>query len=254
MIVIIGFGSMGQALAHGWKSSFSVAVVHKSTTLSEFTDIDGINNIKKSEENTYILAVKPHDIPGTCQQLKKHLHPNNWVMSVAAGISHQQLTQELNHSKVLRSMPNLAVQDKKGLTAIFSPQVTPQEQRPIENLWNDIGECFWVNSEHDFHLFTAVVGSGPAYFIAFASALETSLQELGLDKASSEKWSKASLQAASTLSEAAPLSEIIQHIQSPQGTTEAALNSWQDTLIKTMLTQMIMAAKTRSLEIGNSFK
>jgi pyrroline-5-carboxylate reductase len=249
MITIIGFGSMGQSLAHGWKSNHPITVIHKQKTVTEFNDVIGIDQITPSKQALFILAIKPKDMDQACQALKKHLQPAHWVISVAAGISLDYLKNKLSHSRVIRSMPNLAVKDKKGLTALYNPSIPPQEQTYIQSLWNNVGECFWVNLENDFHLFTAVVGSGPAYFIAFASTLEKTITELGLDNKTAEKWSKAALHAASSLGKNSSLECIINRIQSPGGTTEAALDQWQDPQMHKMLKSMVQAAENKSLDL-----
>ena len=62
-----------------------------------------------------ILAVKPQNLPQVMEEIKTP-SPEQLVLSIVAGTTPSSLCQGLNHSSVIRAMPNMPAQIGEGMT------------------------------------------------------------------------------------------------------------------------------------------
>ena len=250
MIHIIGYGSMGQALAHGW-SSLNPVIIHKKKLNTAYHDIEGVRSICLSTDNIFVLAVKPKDIFSVTKSLKNKIHKNNWVFSVAAGVSIKAIGDSLAHKKIVRAMPNLAAYFSKSYTALYHPKIGKQDQQYISSIWQHLGKVQWLEEESNFHAFTAIVGSGPAFFLTFAQDLQQSAINMGVTPQNAFTWTWQALNASGMMPHS--FEESIKKIQSPGGTTEAGCQMWDSKVSQLQTTKILQASIKRSHELAERF-
>ena len=99
---------------------------------------------------------------------------------------------------------------------------------------------------------TAVSGSGPAYFFLLMQAMTDAGEKLGLSR---ETASRLTLQTAfgaaqMALSSEVEPAELRRRVTSPNGTTEAAIKSFQANGFEALVEQALNAASQRSAELA----
>ena len=84
-----------------------------------------IQDIKESNFNLILFAVKPQVIKEVCSDVLKYLNQTKpfSIMSILAGTRVKTFEGYFKNSPVIRSMPNLAVSEGSGLTALYSNSI-----------------------------------------------------------------------------------------------------------------------------------
>ena len=108
-----------------------------------------------------------------------------------------------------------------------------------------------VFDEEMFPLVTALSGSGPAWFYELSNQLVNSGQELGLSFDDAEMIIKELVKALPLLvDEDSSFKDLVSKVKSPNGTTEAGLNSLNKGSFDTIILDAIQKATQRSIEIS----
>ena len=110
------------------------------------------------------------------------------------------------------------------------------------------GLVMWVDNEEHMHAVTAVSGSAPAYMFYFIEAMVDGAVALGLDKEQASALALQTMLGAAKMalgSEDAP-SELRRKVTSPNGTTQAAIESMQANDISRQIVEAMQACADRS--------
>ena len=99
---------------------------------------------------------------------------------------------------------------------------------------------------------TATSGSGPAYFFAFVEAMVAGAQELGLSQEDATTLTVQTIVGAAKLLNQSGKSAttLRENVTSPNGTTAAALASFGDDKMSSMVAKAMKAARDRSRELA----
>jgi pyrroline-5-carboxylate reductase len=267
-IGFIGGGNMaasliGGLLANGWQSSqlfvcepnkdranwleqqFHVEIVASSDRLVEECD-------------AILIAVKPQIMADVLEPLAEHFKKNQpLVVSIAAGITAQSIQTWLSGDyPVVRVMPNTPAMLGAGASGLFASKSTSQAQRDLaSNLLSAVGIVAWVDSEEDIDSVTALSGSGPAYFMLFYQAMIEAAENAGLDREVATKLTLQTAVGAAKMVEQSneSISQLIDNVTSPGGTTEQALNALNEARAPDIIKTAFAAAKKRSAELAEQF-
>jgi pyrroline-5-carboxylate reductase len=205
-----------------------------------------------------VLAVKPQVLEGIAHTIASSVsRVNPLVISIAAGIPEAALRQWLgDKTAIVRCMPNTPAMVQSGATGMYANPLVTDEQRSIaESILRAVGIVVWVDDEAMMDAVTALSGSGPAYIFLFIEALQASARELGL----AEKT--AYLLALQTVFGAAKMAlesqedaaTLRQRVTSPGGTTERAINTFQEGGFEKLVSKALYAAAERSRELAKEF-
>jgi len=264
-IAIIGCGNMGMAFARAFLK-FDL-VKNEDFLLVEKSE-ERMENLKTSfkpgvitgligpQIGTYdliILSVKPQDFPSIAAEIAKVIRPDQIVLSIMAGITIQKIQEGLNHTKVIRAMPNTPAMLGMGITAYTASATIEQTLlHKIENLINATGRSVYLEDESLIDGVTAVSGSGPAYFFYLVKGMIESGVKLGFDEAVAALLVKQTMLGAYHLMNAddKTLDDLIQAVTSKGGTTEAALNTFASKGLNDVIDAGIVAARDRSVELS----
>ena len=109
-------------------------------------------------------------------------------------------------------------------------------------------------AEEDIDRITAISGSGPAYLFEFTCALECAAKEIGLPEKLANKFALQTITGASKLLANTDLhpEELRSQVTSPNGTTQAALESLEKNNLRKIVLDAVEAAKARSIELSNA--
>ena len=238
IVGIIGGGNMGEALIKGLLRSHLVRSyeviaserIQKRVRFLEKTY--GVHTTKNnlavtSSSDTIILAVKPQDIDGVCEQIRPAITKNHLIISIAAGVDFAQLRKMLGPKpRLIRVMPNLPAVIDKGVSAIYcGPRMPERYRRFAHQIFQAVGQTVDVREERLMDVITGLSGTGPAYFFAMMEALHTAGRKLGLtDQMALSLTLQTAVGAAEMAAQSSLDPETLRaHVTSKKGTTWAAM-------------------------------
>ena len=260
-ISFIGGGNMAQALISGLVSCgvkpSLITVADPSSEAREQLAAKGLNTVDPTADakaavigaDILVLAVKPQVmkavVSGFADVLDKQL-----VISVAAGLSTALLSNMLGgYSNIVRAMPNTPAMIQMGATGLYGTDDISAEQKQLATaVMEASGLVMWVDNEEHMHAVTAVSGSAPAYMFYFIEAMVDGGVALGLDKEQASALALQTMLGAAKMalgSEDSP-SELRRKVTSPNGTTQAAIESMQANDISRQIVEAMQACADRS--------
>ena len=271
-ILLIGCGKMGSSLLEG---------IVKSDNFDGLVDViepaiqDSLKeDFKKSKVNFYsdirenkdtinydliIVATKPNIYEEIFNGLKNNLIINDktLIVSILAGIRISKIEEIVGSIPIIRAMPNIAASVLEGMTALIgNKKITDKDISNVDLIFELIGEKIWLKNESQMDSFTAISGSGPAYFFFFTECLKNLAIEEGFTEDVSNKISQQIIIGSGKLVKYSGIDpkELRENVTSPNGTTEAGLKVLADnkTGLLDKLKQAIMEAKNRSIEISDN--
>lgn len=199
-----------------------------------------------------VLAVKPHQVDDVLNRLQL-ASSDQCLISVAAGVSLKHITSRLSgNAHVVRAMPNTPACIGQGVTALCGDAELPAHMKEdINAIFRSVGEVVWVE-EDLMDVVTALSGSGPAYFFKLAQEMAHSAAELGLPEETAEKLACYTLAGAGSLARArvGELDKLIAEVTSPNGTTQAALRTFDKANLSLAVRQAMYSAKRRAFEMS----
>jgi pyrroline-5-carboxylate reductase len=258
---IIGVGNMGEALLAGLLQSgtrpdeiiFAQRSEERASYISGKYGVSQRTVKEVAQADLVLLCVKPKDIAGMCEEIKNDLKAGSVLVSVAAGKTIGGIQAIVGPSiGVIRVMPNTPTFIGKGAAGIsFGENVSPTQSEFVTNFLATSGIVVEVPESLQSAV-TAMSGSGPAYFFAFVEAMVESGMKLGL---SEEVASKLAIQtiagAAGMLQESGKSArELRENVTSPNGTTFAALTTFEEKGLAKMVEEAMAASAKRSQELA----
>lgn len=266
-ITIVGYGNMGKTFASSFISSRYIKpedILVCTRTIPNKKDRFGIPsenfitapNESIQETDIVLLSVKPQDFNTVGASLKPHLNPEQILFSVMAGVRIEYIQSVLQIPKVVRSMPNLGTQIGIGMSVFSASNETNRKDLFIlQNLINTTGKSLYVEDESLLNPATAVSGSGPAYVFYIMNAMMQSAEKLGFSYSEAELLVRQTFLGAIHLQSALGLSNeaLISKVASKGGTTEQALQVFQQNNLEQLLHEAIMAANDKAIALGDIF-
>lgn len=208
-----------------------------------------------SQADVLVLAVKPQMLKAICGELAATVQTHKpLVISIAAGIRTRELDAWLGGQVALiRTMPNTPAMIQCGATALFAgPGVSANQRDTAEHVLRAVGLTRWLDNEDLMDAATALSGSGPAYYFLFMEAMEAAAVELGLPADTAHLLSlQTALGAARMAMESNDSPAVLrQKVTSPGGTTEQALNTFEDGGLRDLVARALASARDRSIELS----
>ena len=102
---------------------------------------------------------------------------------------------------------------------------------------------------------TGLAGSGPAYVFEFTCALEEAARAIGLPGKLGREIALGTVTGAAHLMQDSEMhpQELRDQVTSPNGTTQAALESFSADKLRTIVRHAVEAAKARSIELSHEY-
>ncbi|HCG91766.1 MAG TPA: pyrroline-5-carboxylate reductase [Dehalococcoidia bacterium] len=264
-IGFIGGGVMAEAIISGMTGSGIVdcsdvmASDLYSTRRGYLKDTYGIevtdNNTDVIEHSSIIfVAVKPQDIPNIGVDIASSVASNQTVVSIAAGISINQMAEAFKTPNLIRVMPNTPAQVKSGMSVWMSTgSVSEAHVNMVKKILDGIGKQYQVFDEKYIDMATGLSASGPAYILMIIDALVDAGVFLGMPRAMSKMLAVQMIKGTSELVESSDLhlKELSDMVVSPGGTTAAGLLVLESQGIPHALIRAVEAAYNKALELGN---
>ncbi|WP_395375312.1 pyrroline-5-carboxylate reductase [Marinicella sp. W31] len=218
------------------------------------------NNSNFGYPDIVILAVKPQVMKAVLADVGDKITATKpLIISVAAGITIEQMAAWINPQAthaIVRTMPNTPALIGQGAIGMFANAFVLEAQKSqTEDIMSAVGTALWVENESLIDSVTALSGSGPAYFFAFMEALQTAAEDLGLSTEQAAILTQKTASGAALLAERSSeeLATLRQRVTSPNGTTAAALDSFERDRLKQAVKHAVTAAHERSIELSKEF-
>ena len=205
------------------------------------------------DADVIVLATKPQVLKDVCLALAPSLQDGQLLVSIAAGISCASLGNWLGARPIVRCMPNTPALLRQGVSGLYAnAEVNPTQRELAEQLLAAVGMALWLENEQQIDAVTAVSGSGPAYFFLLIEAMTAAGEQLGLPKAIAAQLTLQTALGAAHMAVASDVdaAELRRRVTSPNGTTEAAIKTFQAGGFAELVEQALSAAAKRSAELA----
>jgi pyrroline-5-carboxylate reductase len=266
-IGFVGAGNMARALGVGLRGSSEfdggaprlVATDPDEAALARFRSetggaaAAGIAEVAAAAD-ALVLAVKPQVLPALLPQVGTALEPRHVVISIAAGITLRALARGLGGSaRIVRAMPNTPALIREGITVLARGASAGAEDVALaEKVFRAAGEVVVVEDEGLMDAVTAVSGSGPGFFFAYAEAMLRAAEGVGLAPEMALRLVQRTLLGSARLwIESGESAEKLRAmVTSPGGTTQAGLEALEARGFAASIRSAVEAATRRSHELS----
>jgi pyrroline-5-carboxylate reductase len=263
-IGIIGLGNMGESIA---KALIGANLQKESILFSEtkkerakhIEKVYGLKCIKSLTElvkktDYIILAIKPQDARDVLHEIAPSFNDQKIIISIMAGITTSNI---LSHAgkplKIIRVMPNICVKVSEGMMGMTTnSMVTIEEKEKVHTLLSPLGQVIEI-SEELMDAFTALGGSGPAFFLLFLEAMIDAGVKIGLARDKAKSISLQVVKGTLKMLEEENLHPTVMRdmITSPGGTTIAGIAILEDRAFKGNVIEAIEKACKRAKELSS---
>ncbi len=146
-ITIIGGGNLGSAIAYGLKKSnfIEASSIHIVDLLT-----DKLNSLAKAGFQTstnnqeavknasvVLLAVKPWQVEEVLNEILPALSKETMLVSLAAGVSFQDLSPIVRERPIYRVIPNTAVAIGESMTCISAQNTSKEQDQQVEEIFKN---------------------------------------------------------------------------------------------------------------------
>jgi pyrroline-5-carboxylate reductase len=200
-----------------------------------------------------VLAVKPQVMTDVLAELRPLVTIRHLVISIAAGITLQQLVDGLGLAcRLVRVMPNTPCLVGAGASGFcLGPNATAADAALVERLLTTSGIAFPV-PEKLLDAVTGLSASGPAFVAVFIDALSDGGVRCGLprDVASALAAQTVLGTAQMLLQEKLHPATLKEMVTSPGGTTIAGLHALERGAFRAAVMDAVQAATERATALG----
>lgn len=266
-VLFVGGGNMAQAiigglLAKGLTADEMQAIEPFAPTRAGLDGL-GVRNTDSLQPqqldcDVIVLAVKPQVMHEALAPFAGRLS-GQLVISIAAGVRCGDIAGWLAtggsaYPNIVRAMPNTPALIHAGITGLFAGAgVRPEGRVAAESLMAAVGKTAWFADEAMLDAVTAVSGSGPAYVFYFIEALERAAVQMGFGPAEARTFAIETFLGGARLAaqSADTPAELRRKVTSKRGTTERALDTFEQHQLGDKFIEGVKAACQRSRELGD---
>ncbi|MCH4816553.1 MAG: pyrroline-5-carboxylate reductase [Saccharolobus sp.] len=258
-IGILGAGKIGSAIVRAirlkYPSIHVIATARKDETLRNVKDLEvettKDNNYAVNKSDVIILSVKPQHFPTVLRQVGIESWKGKVVISIMAGVKLSTLSTLLNNAEVYRAMPNINAIVYKSTTAIAENNGKSREL--VENIFKTLGNVYWLPEEY-LDIWTALVGSGPAFISEIIDALSLGAVACGMQREIAYNAVLDMISGTIIMLKEGRIDHpmlLRDQVTTPAGTTIRGLMVMEAKGVKSALIETIEASYKRAVEIGN---
>jgi len=212
------------------------------------------NNVEAvSGKDIIILSIKPQTLPAVGRELQGHILAKALVLSIIAGAQIGNISQLLDHNRVVRVMPNTPAQVGKGMSVwMCTAGVSETQQAYAKTILEALGQQVLVEDEKYLDMATALSGSGPAYVFLFMEAMIDAGVHMGFSRPVAQQLVYQTIEGSVAFArESKNHPAILRNmVTSPGGTTADAIYQLEKGGFRTVLSKAIWAAYKKSRYLG----
>jgi len=263
-ITFIGGGNMGEAmlsviLEKGLSTPQAISVSDVAKSRCQHLEqkygvavmVDNRQAITRGD--VVVLAIKPQNLAEVMAELRGELNSAQLVLSIIAGARINTMCLGLNHSCVVRAMPNTPAQIGEGISVwTATPQVTESQRDWASSILGAMGKEIYVDDEKYLDMVTAVSGSGPAYIFLMVESLVDAAVHIGLPRDMAQELVLQTLLGSGHFIQKSGKTpaELRRMVTSPGGTTAEALLRLEKGGFTDLIRQAVSAAYDKAKRLG----
>ncbi|HVW82027.1 MAG TPA: pyrroline-5-carboxylate reductase [Mycobacteriales bacterium] len=262
-VAILGAGKMGEALLAGLlRSGYDPSEVVFVERYDERAEVvakqygvarhDLAGAVERA--TTLLVAVKPTETTQLLDDVTALGAVDKLVISIVAGLSCATLESHLPAgTPVVRVMPNTPALVNEGMSAVAAGTNAGEGHlMRAEALLEPVGKVIRVEEEQ-LDAVTAVSGSGPAYFFYVVEAMVDAGEALGLDREVALQLAVQTVLGAALMMRDSgdDPTKLRQNVTSPNGTTAAAIRTFDEHAVREAIAAGLRAAHGRSRELAD---
>lgn len=247
-VAILGYGTLGRALAEGLERRPEIASVSSTTRATADR-----NAQTAQAADVVLLCVKPFQMQAVVSGIAGAIAPATTLISVAASVTLAQLSAwSANHARIVRAMPNTPARTGEGMTVLAAgPQAPDDALQAARSIFTSFGRVALLE-ERLFDAATAISGCGPAYVYLILEALSDAGVRLGLPRETALLLAAQTMLGSSKLvleagSHPAALKD---EVTTPAGCTIDALLVLEDGKLRSTIMRAAIAAAERSARLA----
>lgn len=227
-LLLIGAGNMGQAMLKGL-SQYDITVIERDNDRAhklqqQYPKIQIASAISSIDDFIVILAIKPQSLDSfEIEGVAKGL------ISILAGTSIKKLKSKIQATYYVRAMPNMAATVQKSATSLCGDVELKSDAMEI---LSSIGKCFWMKSENELDIASALAGSAPAWLAIVAEALSDGAVNLGMKREVSYEFISALFEGVGAVLQNVHPAILKDQVSSPNGTTIAGIAALEEGAIR----------------------
>ena len=250
-IGFIGCGNMGSAMVGGLiKSGFQKKedIIVSARTQASVDKIKNSFDVFGTIDNKYV-AKNSDMYKNVVEEVKEELTKDKLIITIAAGISISNMEEWLgSDAKVIRTMPNTPALVGEAMSGVCpNKNVSEEELKFALDMFSSFGECVEL-AEKDFHAFTGLCGSSPAYVFMFIEAMADGAVKMGIPRAKAYKMAAQSVlgSAKMVLDTGKHPGELKDMVCSPAGTTIEAVEVLESLGFRNAAMQAVIKCSEKS--------
>lgn len=258
---IVGFGTLGRAIAAGLRGDARVeeivATTRRGLAVPEQPEISvsADNAALARQAGVIILCVKPFQMEAVTRDIAPSITGNKLVITAAAAISTAQVEYWIGRgdTPVVRAMPNTPFRVGEGMTVLAAgSRATAEHLKLAESLFASHGRTAIVE-ERLMDAVTGISGCGPAYMYVVIEALSDAGVKLGLPRETARLLVAQTMlgSAKLVLSSDAHPAALKDEVTTPAGCTIDGLMELEDGKLRHTLLRAAVAAAKRSASLGS---
>jgi pyrroline-5-carboxylate reductase len=186
-------------------------------------------------------------------ELCGHVQPAALVFSIVAGMPIATICAGLDHTAVVRTMPNTPAQIGEGMTVwTAAPAVTEPQCAQAQAILQTMGLEMYVTHEDALNMATAVSGTGPTYVFLLMEALVDAAVHLGFSRRQARLLVVQTVLGSVKFAQRSDLhlAQLRNMVTSPGGTSAEAIYQLEKGGMRTILSKAIWAAYKKSRLLG----
>ena len=206
------------------------------------------------DSSVIVLAVKPQRLHGVLDELKGGaLVKEQLVVSIVAGAKIDTIAEQLQHTSVVRAMPNTPAQIGEGVTAwTASSSVNEKQEDQVCAMLEALGRTVRVENERQIDMATALSATGPTYIFLVMEALIDAGVHMGFSRHVAQDLVHQTMLGSVLFARESHKhpAELRNMVTSPGGTSAEAIYQMEKGSLRTVLSKAVWAAYQKAEALG----
>ena len=262
-LAVIGVGNMAKSVIFGiLQADLPVSeIILYDKNINQYEDLPKCDRFRFSNTageavsmaDCVLLAVKPQNYDEVLGEISKEVsHNQKLYISIAAGVSSDTVSNQLNRAPVVRVLPNVPMLIGQGVSLICENTVVSTEDFAfVCDVFRSAGNIHLID-ETDMNRMIGVTSSSPAYVFRFINAIyQGALQQELPDRELLNSICDVVIGSALLLKNSSDTpDQLIAKVASKGGTTEKALEKLTDYRFDEAIREAMLACTHRANELG----
>ncbi|MCT4783723.1 MULTISPECIES: pyrroline-5-carboxylate reductase family protein [Exiguobacterium] len=254
-LLMIGAGSMSEALVRGWIDSGLSPETITMTNRSDRARLDQLHNelgvqvVEDEDVNAYDIVVLAMQPDGVLPYVRSKTWHAPLLISVAAHIEPAEL-EAASGLPAVCAMPNTPVAFRDGMTGLwFGPETDEVVRATATALFERVGRTA-VTDAKTMSAFMAAAGCSPAFFYEIVGSMTPVLTDAGFDETTARQIVAQAMKGSAELllNETRPTDALISDVAAPGGPTDRGVGVLRDRNLSDVMSAALRESAKEDVE------